>query len=501
MMKNRSIFILLAFVASSFLVSGCAFGPSKALIIEDLSRELDEDFKKDLFKVNWLRKMGTYKSTDAESGEVRLLVYFDTRVEFLADYNMSRWSALGFEALVNVVGAGARGVDGVKADGNKKGDVLLIHGTLLYSRIDEEWSHRVSNVSQAVTADEAEGGVLKSQYNATKGLLTEISSMSEKALRTKNAESIEKIHSMVRITRNRLAKRLDGTKRKELILATGHVIGTYYTLGQALAENLTVAKIPCRIQQTEGSAENCRMIHHGYVDLAVSQNDIAFYAHTGTNMFEGKPLADITALCSWYPEPVQVFVLSDSGINSLSSLKGKVIVIGPGASGSNVNARQVLKAYGFTKADMSNISEAPAAAGFEMLGTGKAEAVFLTEAFPARVLKTVAKNKAVQLLQLSDDVISKLKKSYPFFVPFTIPANHYKGFRKDIKTVAVTSTLVANSNLSEGKVYKILSAQYSNLERFIKTHPKGAAISRRHALDGLSIPQHPGAIRFFKENK
>mgnify|MGYP001554519700 CR=1 FL=1 len=500
-MKLQKLFLVLVCLVLWGSMVGCGKGPPAPELEKALQTQLDEEFKKGLFKVVSFRRMGTHTSTDVQTGENHLLVYFDAYLEFLREYSMADWNALGLEALVHVVGAGAKGIDGISPDGNKKGDKLKVHGTLLYIKKDDKWVRRVGEVTQAESGADPRGGVLQSQHDEIVEMLADINKLSDKALRKKDGESIEHIHSFVRVTRNRLAKRLS-TKKKELVIATAHVVGTYYPLGKALAESLSEQGIASRAQQTEGSAENCKMVHHDYVELAVCQNDIAFQAHNGQGEFErGGPLDGLVALCSWYPEPIQIFVLADSNINTVADLKGKAIVVGQRKSGTKVNAMQVLQGHGFTEEDLKMMKEAPAATGFEMLAEGTAAAVFLTEAYPARVLRTVTKRKRIRLLELGEEKIDQLVKAHPFFVPLTIPAHHYKGQEKDIKTVAVTATLVASRNLTDEQVENILKVQYANLDKFIKAHPKGAAISMRHALDGLSIPLHPGATKFFKENK
>ena len=500
-MKSQKLFLVFICLVLWGSMVGCGKGPPAAELEKALQTQLDEEFKKGLFKVVSFRRMGTHTSTDRQTGEDHLLVYFDAQLEFLREYSMADWNALGLEALVHVVGAGAKGVDGISPNGNQKGDKLKVHGTLLYVKKGNEWARRVGEVTQAASGADPRGGVLQSQHDEIVGMLGDINKLSDKALRKKDGEAIEQIHSFVRVTRNRLAKRLS-TKKKELVIATAHVVGTYYPLGQALAESLTEKGIPCRVQQTEGSAENCKMVHHDYVELAVCQNDVAFQAHNGQGEFErGGPLDGVMALCSWYPEPIQIFVLAESSVQRVEDLQGKVIVVGQRKSGTKVNALQVLSAYGFSEEHLGLIKEAPAATGFEMLAKGTAAAVFLTEAYPARVLRTVTNRKRIRLLELNETKIDELVKAHPFFVPLTIPAHHYKGQENDIKTVAVTATLVASRNLSNETVEKILKVQYESLDRFIKAHPKGAAISMRHALEGMSIPLHPGAKKFFKENK
>jgi len=477
---------------------GCSKGPPTSELQTTLQQALDGEFRAGLFKVVSFRRMGCHTSLDPTSGESRLLVYFDAELEFQRPYSMADWNALGYEALIHAVGAGAKGIDGIVPEGNRVGDRLRIHGTLPFVPNGDGWARRGGEVRQATTEDDPRGGVLTSQYDDIRAMTAEIEGISQKAFRAKDSATVEFAHSLVRVTRNRLLKATERSPRTELVIASGHVANTYYPLCQALAEALTAGGVTARAQQTEGSVENCKMVHHGYVDLAVTQNDVAWQAHTGAGAFEGTPLDNIVALCAWYPEPVQICVLADGPCRRVEDLKGRTIVVGPRASGTKINALQVLQACGFGEADLGRLNEAPAAVGFDVLARGEADAVFLTEAFPARALRTVVKNQRVRLLSLSEGTIRQLVQYHPFFVPLTIPAHHCQGQDEDVQTVAVTAILVGSRQLSDEQVARVLELQYGAHELFIKAHPKGAAISRRFALEGMSIPLHPGAAAFFK---
>ena len=498
---NFKSFLLLCLIALLPLgCLGCRKGPAVAVLQEDLQSQLNDGFQEGLFDVDSFRRMGAYSSLDDSSGLEELLVYFDAELVFLRDYAMSDWNALGLEALLNILGAGEKGISGINPKGNKRGDRCLVHGTLSYVRKDGQWLVSVDNSALRASSRKSHDSVLKAQQKEIEVMLEEIKDLSVTALREEDSKGVEQVHSFVRVTRNRLVKRLSKDKKQELVIGTANVVGTYYPLGKALAENLSKNGIPCRVQQTEGSTENCKMVHHGYADLAVCQNDVAFQAHSGRGSFSRESLDGISALCSWYPEPIQIFVLKGSSFEGISDLRGRTIIVGQGKSGTRVNALQVLRTAGFSEEDLGHIKEAPYSTGFEMLDSGEAAAVFLTQAYPARVLRGISpSSKKIQLLSLKQSLVSKLVAEYPFFVPLKIPAKHYRGLKNDINTVAVTALLIARKTISKDKVARILEIQYANLDEFIKAHPKGSVISRDNGLEGLSIPLHPGAEDFFSK--
>ena len=63
--------------------------------------------------------------------------------------------------------------------------------------------------------------------------------------------------------------------------------------------------------------------------------------------------------------------------------------------------------------------------------------------------------------------------------------------------MAVMAMIAVNENLSEDDVYNITKAIYENVDKL--AHDKATYISLETALDGVGIPLHPGAEKYYKE--
>ena len=88
---------------------------------------------------------------------------------------------------------------------------------------------------------------------------------------------------------------------------------------------------------------------------------------------------------------------------------------------------------------------------------------------------------------------------YPFYALQIAPAGTYQGQNQNVTTVAVKSMLAVSSKLSADLVYKMLETMYANTDRLIAAHSQGKNIKIESALEGMSIPLHPGAEKYFKE--
>ena len=114
-------------------------------------------------------------------------------------------------------------------------------------------------------------------------------------------------------------------------------------------------------------------------------------------------------------------------------------------------------------------------------------------------MRDLAAQKDILIIPVPKDIADKLIAKYPFYVRVKIPQDTYSKQTADVDTVTVKSILVANASLDEALVYSVTKAIFSNLDRLVQAHAQGRNITKATALEGLPIPVHAGADRFFKE--
>jgi TRAP transporter TAXI family solute receptor len=66
-------------------------------------------------------------------------------------------------------------------------------------------------------------------------------------------------------------------------------------------------------------------------------------------------------------------------------------------------------------------------------------------------------------------------------------------------TVAVKATFIVSSKLSENIVYQLTKSLFENKAQIAAAHAKGNELSNSYAVDGISVPFHPGAAKYFRE--
>ena len=281
-------------------------------------------------------------------------------------------------------------------------------------------------------------------------------------------------------------------------MATGGTAGTYYPYGGAIAgiwgKNLKGVTVTA--EATGASVENVRLLGNKQVELALIQNDIADYSYNGTEMFKDK-VSNFKAVAMLYPELVQWAVTPN--IKTIADLKGKRVVVGPAASGSEANTRQIVEANGMTYKDFGKalfLSNAEAAAAMK---DRQVDAFFVTSGVPLSAYTDVTTAMDIGFIPIEGDVAKKVMDKYKFFVTTKIPGGSYKGVSSDVATIAVQSCLVARDDLDTDLVYWLTKTLIEKQPDLAQAHAKGKDLSKEAAVKSVTIPWHPGAEKYYKE--
>ena len=288
--------------------------------------------------------------------------------------------------------------------------------------------------------------------------------------------------------------------KKFLNIGTGGTAGTYYPIGGAMAEilNKEIPGMSASAQSTGAAVANVNMLGDGTIDLATVQNDIAYYAANGTEMFVDKKVDGLKGIASLYPETCQFVTLKASGIKSLSELKGKRVAVGAVGSGVEANVRQILAAYGISYDDI-DAQYLSFAEGASALKDGNVDVAVLTAGYPTASVQDIAAQNSVRLLPVEEEIADALIAQYPFYTKTVIPAGTYVGFNEPVPSVAVMAMLVAGPTVNEELGYKVTKAIFSHLDRLQAAHAVGKQITRDSVKAGMSLPMNEGAEKYFNE--
>ncbi|MFH1805987.1 MAG: TAXI family TRAP transporter solute-binding subunit [Pseudomonadota bacterium] len=291
---------------------------------------------------------------------------------------------------------------------------------------------------------------------------------------------------------------LSVAKADEFInVLSGGTSGVYYPLGAALA-NIYGEKIEgarTQVQSTKASVENLNLLQAGKGEIAFALGDSVKLAWEGNEEVGFKaPLDKLRGIAAIYPNYIQIVASKESGITSLADLKGKSLSVGAPKSGTELNARAIFGAAGMSYDDLGKVEYLPFAESVELIKNRQLDATLQSAGLGVASLKDLSTSMEVVIVEVPEDVVSALGAPYIYA---TIPAGTYEGQAEDVSTVAVVNFLVTHSDVPEETAYQMTKQLFENLPAMEAAHSAARAISLESALDGMPVPLHPGAERFY----
>lgn len=281
---------------------------------------------------------------------------------------------------------------------------------------------------------------------------------------------------------------------------TGGTSGVYYPIGVAMSQlyGSGIEGAKTSVQATKASVENLNLLQSGRGEIAFALGDSVEDAWNGVEDAGFKaPLTRIRAIAATYPNYIQIVASQESGIKTLEDLKGKRISVGAPKSGTELNARAIFKAAGLSYKDMGRVEFMPYAESVELIKNRQLDATLQSSGLGMAAIRDLASMVPITFVAIPEEVVAKIdSQAYQAKV---IPAGTYDGQDQDVPTAAIVNLLVSHEKVSDEVAYQMTKLLYDNLPRLRTAHSAANDIKLENATDGLPIPLHPGAERFYKE--
>jgi hypothetical protein len=298
-------------------------------------------------------------------------------------------------------------------------------------------------------------------------------------------------------------------------IGTGGTGGTYFPIGGLIANAISnppgsrdcdlggscgVPGLIAAAVSTQGSVENVKEVSTGRLELALTQADVAFYSFFAKEMFSKEtPLNNLRAIAGLYPEAIHLVARQDSKIKSPGDLKGRRVSVGEPGSGTLVIAKTVLEAYGTSQKEIVPYYEKIGKAG-DLLSEKRLDAYFMVGGYPISAIVHTANTMDIALIPIRKAEVPEITKTHPFLASHVIPESTYRSV-PETETLSVGAQIVASASMDAELAYNITRALWHPGNRKVLDggHPNGKLIQLQTALDGIAIPLHPGAARYYQE--
>ena len=298
-------------------------------------------------------------------------------------------------------------------------------------------------------------------------------------------------------------------------IGTGAIAGTYHPIGTLLVNIISqppgsracedggscgVPNLLATTQSSQGSVANVRAIQDGRIPSGFSQADVAHDMYHGTGVFAGlPPLNKVRSLANLYPETLHVVTREGSGIKTIQDMRGKRVSLDLLGSGTRFSAGLVMAAHGLGENDFIAI-QATSGQAAHMMRENEIDAFFIIAGMPARAVTTLTRDGVATVITLGEAETKAILADHGFFSRSTIPEGIYEHV-SELSTIAVGAQWLVSADAPDDLIHDICRALWSDSARraLDQGHPQGRHITLDGALDGVTIPLHPGADRCYRE--
>ncbi|MEW6349076.1 MAG: TAXI family TRAP transporter solute-binding subunit [Thermodesulfobacteriota bacterium] len=291
-----------------------------------------------------------------------------------------------------------------------------------------------------------------------------------------------------------------------LLIASGVPESMAYHAGMRLASLWTtqLRDLGIRVSAaaSEGSLENLEALRISDADVIIVEGLPAELSYHGKGPFKKQPLSKLRAITALWEESIHVVAASERvSTGTVKDLGGLVVATGLPGSTRKLVTDILLKQVPNSKAGLRAMSDL---AAVEALRRGTVQGLVLFGVVPTRTVSSLfdEPQPALALLEIDPADIAALKQAgWKDVGQQTIPAGAYRGQDKLVKTAGQRNLLAVSAGVEPAVVYALTKTLFENLPYFAKLHPACTDLGLDNAMDGVTVPLHPGALRYFTEKR
>ncbi len=294
-----------------------------------------------------------------------------------------------------------------------------------------------------------------------------------------------------------------GYAARELVIGGGSITGIYYQAALKICNVVNLhggGDYRCAARPALGSVFNINAVERGLLDFGICQSDRNWDATNGKGEWAKRgPIEGLRSVFGMYPETVLLVARADSGVQSVTDLKGKRVNLGNPGSGQRGNAEDVLRLYGIDREKDIRAEGLSQSEASRALVDGEIDAFFYTVGNPSMAVDEPSRSIAIRLIPIDSAAIRSFVSENPYYAMAVVPPGTYRGVERPVETLAVKATLVTRAELDEQIVYDVVRSVFENLDGIKASHAAFRDLEPVSMLQGLSAPLHPGAIRYYRE--
>jgi uncharacterized protein len=282
----------------------------------------------------------------------------------------------------------------------------------------------------------------------------------------------------------------------------------FYSLASGLAKVISEASpMQAQVQPYAGTSTFVPLFESGELDLGVVNAVDMGMVYQGQKLKVGgrNPFPHVpSSRLLWRGSPLRssLIVRKDSPIKTIADVKGKRVTGEyPAQLAVWYNVFGSLANAGLTWKDVKVVPVPAVNEGVDALVQGRADVT--THAIGTAKVKEADAAIGIRYIPLdcSKQGEERIKKAVPGYYLSVVKAGSSTGIVEDTCTYTYDIYLVGPKTLPDAVVRNVLQAIWVNVEKLPQFHPSFAEWTKARAVDPeVTLPYHPAAARFFKEN-
>lgn len=277
--------------------------------------------------------------------------------------------------------------------------------------------------------------------------------------------------------------------------------GTFNTFANGMA--VYVPKVNPNIQATAvgsgGSVENVKRVSSGESDFGLCYAVDSDLGYKGKLPQDANKYDGLRSIGYLYGAPAQLVVRAEDNIKSAMDLKGKRVAVGNAGSGAAASAERFFRHIGvWDNFKPQFMGYSAAASAFQ---DGKIDAFWVLVGYPNRSVIEASVQVKIALVDVGVDAEKTGFYDAYAYSPTTIEAGTYGKGMPECKTFQDSTILSANKDLSEDLVYTVTKTLWSKegMAAMVAAKKTFDEMNMENNFKGASVPLHPGAAKFWKE--
>ena len=282
---------------------------------------------------------------------------------------------------------------------------------------------------------------------------------------------------------------------------TAGASGALYAIGAAITNmwSNSVPGVAASSQASAGGIENLNMVSDGEAQVSIAIASNVYQCYKGLDTFKDHAYPDLKVIGGLYLNPNQVVASANSGIEKIEDIKGKHFAVASAGSSVYNEAQAHLTAAGMQFPDDIKAEYITFGDAADMLQNGSIDGAWIMSGAPASAV-TQALTSGAHLVEMDDNLITKLSGQYPWYTKYTIKAGTYPNQDKDVQTSAIKMVMFCRGDLPEDVVYQLTKTLWEHMDELGASQKNLKGLTPGNAIKDIAgVPLHPGAEKYYKE--